>query len=103
MAPTRPKGRSLDRCVADGSAELVFRPTPCSLRHPTGRLTATVLLKGGGLLWRIDLAPEVKLKRVPIDELPPINNDHVIDAERGVIYLSANDCHIYSQIAVDDR
>jgi hypothetical protein len=43
------------------------------------------------------------LKRVPIDELPPINNDHGIDAKRGVIYLSANDRHIYSQIAVNDR
>jgi TolB protein len=32
---------------------------------------------------------------VPIDELPPINNDHVLDAERGLIYLSANDGHIY--------
>ena len=32
---------------------------------------------------------------MPIEELPPINNDHVVDAGRGLIYLSANDGHIY--------
>jgi TolB protein len=46
-------------------------------------------------LWRLDLEPEVELKQVPIDDLPPINNDHVLDAERGLIYLSANDGHTY--------
>ena len=43
------------------------------------------------------------MKRVPIDELPPINDEHVIDAKRGVIYLTANERYIYSQIAVVDR
>ena len=35
------------------------------------------------------------LSPVPIDDLPPINNDHVVDAPRGLIYLSANDGHLY--------
>jgi TolB protein len=59
---------------------------------PDGR---GLLLNGDGLLWRLDLEPEVELQRVPIDNLPPINNDHVLDSERGLIYLSANDGHIY--------
>jgi Tol biopolymer transport system component len=33
--------------------------------------------------------------RVGFVGLPPINNDHVLDADRGRIYLSANDGHIY--------
>ena len=41
------------------------------------------------------MEPEVGLNKVLIDDLPPINNDHVPDAERGLIYLSANDGHIY--------
>ena len=33
--------------------------------------------------------------RSTIDDLPPINNDHVLDSPRGLIYLSANDGHLY--------
>ena len=54
-----------------------------------------LLLNGDGLLWRLDLEPEVELSVVPIDDLPPINNDHVLDPPRGLIYMSANDGHIY--------
>ena len=32
---------------------------------------------------------------MPIEDLPTINNDHVVDGARGQIYLSANDGHIY--------
>jgi TolB protein len=82
--------------VADGSTEVVY-PTDTLLLEapnwaPDGR---GLVLNGDGLLWRLDLAPEVELNRVPIDDLPPINNDHVLDAKRGLIYLSANDGHIY--------
>jgi TolB protein len=47
------------------------------------------------LLWRLELEPTASLSPVPIDALPPINNDHVLDAPRGLIYLSANDGHLY--------
>jgi Tol biopolymer transport system component len=59
---------------------------------PDGR---GLLLNGDGLLWRLDLGPKTELSQVPIEGLPPINNDHVLDAGRGLIYLSANDGHIY--------
>ncbi|MEG7628347.1 TolB family protein, partial [Listeria monocytogenes] len=36
-----------------------------------------------------------ELTPVPLDGLPPINNDHVLDAARALVYLSANDGHIY--------
>ena len=60
---------------------------------PDGR---TLLLNGHGLLWRLNLHPEVTLEQVVVDDLPPINNDHVLDAPRGLIYLSANDGHLYA-------
>jgi hypothetical protein len=57
-------------------------PRPCSSRHPTVQRprasgqTATGC--SGGLIW----GPEAELERVLIDDLPPINNDRVLDAER---------------------
>lgn len=54
-----------------------------------------LLLNGDGLLWRLDLEPEATSSVVPIENLPPINNDHVVDGPRGLIYMSANDGHIY--------
>jgi TolB protein len=53
-----------------------------------------LLLNGDGLLWRLDLDGRA-LVRVPLDGLPPISNDHVVDAGRHLIYLSANDGHIW--------
>jgi hypothetical protein len=55
-----------------------------------------LLLNGDGVLWRLDLEPEVELNVVPMEDLPPVNNDHVLDPPRGLIYMSANDGHIYA-------
>jgi dipeptidyl aminopeptidase/acylaminoacyl peptidase len=54
-----------------------------------------LFLNGDGLLWRLGLGPEIALGEVPMKDLPPINNDYVLDAARGLIYMSANDGHIY--------
>jgi TolB protein len=82
--------------VTDRSAELAYATDTLLLEAPNWAPNGRgLLLNGDGLLWRLDLEPEVELKQVPIDDLPPINNDHVLDAERGLIYLSANDGHIY--------
>jgi len=82
--------------VDSGSAKPVYSTETLLLEAPNWAPDgAGLLLNGGGLLWRLDVEPDVGLRRVPIDDLPPINNDHVLDAERGLIYLSANDGHIY--------
>lgn len=44
---------------------------------------AGLLLNGDGLLWRLDLRTGAAPQPVEIAELPPINNDHVLDAPRG--------------------
>jgi TolB protein len=82
--------------VGGGSAELAAATEALLLEAPNWAPDGRgLLLNGDGLLWRLHLGPEAELQRVPIDDLPPINNDHVLDAERGLIYLSANDGHIY--------
>ena len=82
--------------VTDRSARLVYTSESVLLEAPNWAPDGQgLLLNGDGLLWRLDLRPAVELKQVIIDGLPPINNDHVLDALRDLIYLSANDGHIY--------
>ena len=84
--------------VGDRAAQLVYSTDTLLLEAPNWAPDGRgLLLNGDGLLWRLDLGPEVELERVPIDDLPPINNDHVVDAERGLVYLSANDGHTTSR------
>ena len=83
--------------VADvaGSARRVYTSDSTLLEAPNWAPDGRgLLLNGDGLLWRLDLEP-LALNKVVIDGLPPINNDHVLDAAAGLIYLSANDGHIY--------
>lgn len=82
--------------IAGGSRELVYASDSVLLEAPNWTPSGqALLLNGDGLLWRLDLSAAAALKQVPIANLPPINNDHVLDAERDLIYLSANDGHIY--------
>lgn len=82
--------------VGGGVPELVFSTDEVLLEAPNWTPDGSgLLLNGDGLLWRLPLSPEVALTAVKIDNLPPINNDHVLDSPRGLIYLSANDGHLY--------
>jgi TolB protein len=93
-------GQRAEVWIADatvGSAELVYSTDSLLLEAPNWAPDGHgLLLNGEGLLWRLELEPAVELQQVRIDDLPSINNDHVLDAERGLIYLSANDGHIYA-------
>ena len=102
LLPTRSlsPGQTTQVWVVDidhGVPELVYSSDELLLEAPNWAPdgTAGLLLNGDGLLWRLDLEPAVALTPVPIEDLPPINNDHVVDAPRGLIYLSANDGHLY--------
>jgi Tol biopolymer transport system component len=82
--------------VGGGPPTLVFSTSTLLLEAPNWSPDGRgLLLNGDGLLWRLDLGPQSELKEVPIEDLPPINNDHVPDAGRGLIYLSADDGQIY--------
>ena len=81
--------------VADGSARVMYSGDTTLLEAPNWAPDGTgLLLNGDGLLWRLELDP-VSLTQVVMAGLPPINNDHVIHAPSGLIYMSANDGHIY--------
>jgi len=81
--------------VDGGPAELVYTSDTVLLEAPNWAPDGSaLLLNGDGRLWRLDL-PGAELTQVGLDGLPPINNDHVVDAGRGLIYLSANDGHIW--------
>jgi Tol biopolymer transport system component len=79
-----------------GPAQLVFTSHTILLEAPNwtpdGR---SLLLNGDGLLWRLGLDATGRLHQVRLDGVPPLNNDHVVDGARGLIYLSANDGHIW--------
>ena len=89
--------------IDSGVPELVHTSGELLLEAPNWAPDGVaLLLNGDGLLWRLDLTPPASspslshpLSSVPIETLPPINNDHVLDAPRGLIYLSANDGHLY--------
>ena len=75
--------------------ELVYTSADLLLEAPNWAPAGhALLLNGHGRLWRLELGPG-GLAQVPIADLPAINNDHVLDAPRGLIYLSANDGHLY--------
>jgi Tol biopolymer transport system component len=82
--------------VDGGPAQRVYTSDTVLLEAPNWAPDGqALLLNGDGLLWRLNLHPRVALEQVPLDGLPPINNDHVVDAARHLIYLSANDGHIW--------
>ena len=79
--------------------ELVLDTDELLVEAPNWSLDGSALLvNGNGVLWRLDVStPAPGSGLVPIDhqDLPPINNDHVLDPDGEHIYLSANDGHIY--------
>jgi Tol biopolymer transport system component len=83
--------------TAGDAPRLAYTTTDLHLEAPNWSADGDSLyLNGDGRFWRLDLGDTVTLHEVLFDGLPPINNDHVPDPERGLIYFSANDGHIYA-------
>jgi TolB protein len=101
LLPTRTlaPGQRTEVWVADadgGDPELVHTDDRLLLEAPNWTPDGeALLLNGDGRLWRLRVEPGSTPEPVAIDGLPPINNDHVLDAVRGLIYISANDGHLY--------
>jgi Tol biopolymer transport system component len=77
--------------------ELLFETDDVLIEAPNWSLDgASLFLNGHGSLWRLDLrAPKSGLVRIEFDDLPELNNDHVLDPGGEHIYMSAMDGHIY--------
>ena len=77
-----------------GARELAFATEEYLLEAPNWTPDgAALILNGAGALWRLDLGTG-SLGTVPVTGIPDLNNDHVL-GPGGLIYLSANDGHIY--------
>jgi Tol biopolymer transport system component len=82
---------------ADGRAStVVFETDEILIEAPNWTLDGTrLIVNGNGLLWSIAAEPGGELELVPLEGVPPLNNDHVLAPDGERIYVSANDWHIY--------
>lgn len=55
----------------------------------------SLLINGNGRLWSLPVDSGAAPKLVEYENLPPINNDHVLDPRGGAIFMSATDGKIY--------
>lgn len=80
-----------------GRPDLLFETDAMLIEAPNWSLDdASLFVNANGLLWRLDLGvPERGLVIVAFDDLPELNNDHVLDPDGDHIYMSAMDGHIY--------
>ncbi len=100
----RGSGRALadgQRCqvwiadVACGTVELCHETDALLLEAPNWtRDGGALVLNGDGHLWRLDPGSGA-LGRIPLDGLPPLNNDHVLHPDGTTILMSAEDGHIH--------
>ena len=78
-----------------GEQELVYSTRNILLEAPNWTLDGRALiLNGDGGLWRLDLASGA-IAEVPLDGVPELNNDHVLDPDGIGVFLSGDDGHIY--------
>ncbi|MEZ2390336.1 TolB family protein [bacterium RCC_150] len=77
--------------------ELLFETEDILVEAPNWSIDGgSLLVNGNGKLWQLDVdSPEPSLAPVEFQDLPHINNDHVLDPDGRHIYMSAMDGHIY--------
>lgn len=77
--------------------ELVLESTELLFEAPNWSTDGEALfVNGAGRLWRVDLRrSEPEPAQVSYPDLPPINNDHVLDPDGRHVYMSATDGHVY--------
>ena len=55
----------------------------------------SLIINGDGRLWRI--SPEGgPLTPIPLGDVPPVNNDHVVSPDGTTVYVSSEDGHAYA-------
>jgi hypothetical protein len=55
-----------------------------------------LIMNGNGRLWRLSVVADgTDLEEIPINDVPALNNDHVLHPDGEHIFVSANDWHIY--------
>jgi TolB protein len=82
---------------ADGrESTVVFETDRILIEAPNWTLDGSrLIVNGDGLLWAIAPEPGGELEQIPLEGVPPLNNDHVLAPDGERIFVSANDWHIY--------
>jgi TolB protein len=82
---------------ADGrESTVVFETDRILIEAPNWTLDGSrLIVNGDGLLWSIAPEPGGELELIPLEGVPPLNNDHVLAPDGERIFVSANDWHIY--------
>ncbi|BDZ49356.1 hypothetical protein GCM10025867_15970 [Frondihabitans sucicola] len=79
-----------------GPATLLYETSAILIEAPNWSADgASLFLNGDGKLWRLDVGSPSALQEVVFDDLPAINNDHVLSRDGRWVFLSATDGHIY--------
>jgi TolB protein len=82
--------------TATGDDVVIYESSDVLFEAPNWAVDAeTLFLNGAGVLWSLDAAGRAVPERIDHDDLPEINNDHVVDPGGKQVYLSAMDGHIY--------
>jgi Tol biopolymer transport system component len=80
--------------VATGLTSEVFGTDDVLLEAPSWLASDTMILNGGGALWRLALDTG-ELERIDIPGLPDVNNDHVQGVDGDTMFVSCWDGHLY--------
>lgn len=87
----------------DGTSRTVLDTPDLLVEAPNWTLDGrSLVLNGHGRLWRLDLESG-RLTDITPDDVPPLNNDHVLDPDGEHIFLSADDGNIYRASLVGGR
>jgi TolB protein len=75
--------------LATSSSTLLFEASNWT---PDGQ---SLVVNGDGLLFRVPVGGG-DIVQVPLGDIPPINNDHVLSPDGTTVYVSAHDGHLYA-------
>lgn len=82
--------------VLSGASRLVTSSSTLLFEAPNWTPDGKFLvLNGDGLLYRVPVDGGY-LTPVPLGDIPPINNDHVLSPDGTTVYVSADDGHLYA-------
>ena len=78
-----------DRTLVTRSSDVLFEAPNWT---PDGQF---LVVNADGLLYKVPVAGG-DLVPVPLGDIPPINNDHVLSPDGTTVYVSADDGHLYA-------
>ncbi|WP_433796921.1 TolB family protein [Actinoplanes sp. CA-252034] len=87
--------RILTYDITTGERTLVHTSTSVHFEAPNWTDTGTLIVNGDGLLWALPADGTGEPRRIPLDGVPALNNDHVLAPGHETIFLSADDGHLY--------